>query len=97
MKPKSLSERITAYLKRQGGWINGGELERLALDNGYKGSTISRVCRKLAEDKILEAEERKNPNTGRNSVWYRINGETFNKVIYTVPELGKKIEIYEKR
>jgi hypothetical protein len=97
MKPKTLKDRIISYLQRQGTFVNAGELERLSLEAGYKGSTCSRTCRELAEENILEAEERKNPNTGRNSVWYKISGQTFKKIIYTVPELGKRIEVYEKK
>lgn len=46
-----LRTRAHKYLKtRQGTWINGGELERLALTAGYKGSTISREMRRMAEE-----------------------------------------------
>lgn len=55
MKPESLSERIRKYVRRQ--WpnkVNGGTLERLALDNNYKASNASRRARELAEDGTLE-------------------------------------------
>lgn len=51
MSEMNLRQRAHRYLKtRSGQWVNGGELERLALNAGYKGSTISRELRKLAEE-----------------------------------------------
>lgn len=48
---KSLRARAHKYLKsRPMKWINGGEFERLALEAGYKGSTVSRELRRLAEE-----------------------------------------------
>lgn len=38
-------------------WIQGGELERLALSVGYKASNISRRARELAESGTLERRE----------------------------------------
>lgn len=61
----SLRTRIEKYLKGFNGWLNGGELERLALAAGYKASTASRRCRELAEEGVLERKEEK------GSVWYR--------------------------
>lgn len=47
----SLRTRAHRYLKaRIGQWINGGELERQAMAAGYKGSTVSRELRRLAEE-----------------------------------------------
>lgn len=72
MKNKiSLKERALKYLRNEQGFINSGELERLAIENGYKGSTLSRELRIMcAEEKIIR-EERKNETTGRSSVWYK--------------------------
>lgn len=54
---KSLVDRVERFLRLTGGWVHGGELERLALDNGYKASNISRRCRELVEDGVLERKE----------------------------------------
>jgi len=61
--------RIQRYLKGRG-WINGGEIERLAISVGYKGSTASRILRQLAEDNILETRY---DEKGVHSVFYRTN------------------------
>lgn len=69
----SLKQRIKNYMRRhEDEWINGGEIERLALENGYKGSTASRECRLLAEQGILQRKEERNSNTNIKSVWYMI-------------------------
>lgn len=73
-----LRERAHKYLKgRPKTWVNGGEMEKLAMTAGYKGSTISRELRRLAEEShegvldlggfILRKEQ-----TGQHvrSVWY---------------------------
>lgn len=68
-KPKkiSLADRLYRYLSRhQGEWINGGELEKLAITVGYKGSTAGRELRRLSELEMIKKEER-----GRiKSIWY---------------------------
>jgi DNA-binding IclR family transcriptional regulator len=61
----SLAQRIERYLKNHDGWLNGGEVERLALQVGYKASNASRRCRELAGEGILERKEEK------GTVWYR--------------------------
>lgn len=61
----SLKKRIENYLRKAGGWINGGEIESLALSAKYKASNASRRCRELAEENILERKEEK------GSVWYK--------------------------
>lgn len=68
MKKQSLKNRMLAYLKRQNCFVNGGELERLALSNGYKASNISRRARECAELGVLERKEEK------GIVWYKYNG-----------------------
>lgn len=66
----SLKERIYQYLLKNHQWWNSGELERLALDAGYKASNAGRRCRELCEEGKLERQIRK----GRyvNSVWYKV-------------------------
>lgn len=64
-KKLSLSKRIENYIRSYGGWLNGGEIERLTLQAGYKASNGSRRCRELVEAGILERKEEK------GSVWYR--------------------------
>jgi hypothetical protein len=36
--------------------IHGGEVERYSIELGFKASTGSRVCRKMAEDGYIKAE-----------------------------------------
>lgn len=68
----SLRERIIKYFtQRPDTFWNGGEIERLALEAGYKASNASRRLRELAEEGYLEREERRNGNTGTRSVWYK--------------------------
>ena len=64
MEKIPLRLRILHYLERNDGWINGGEIERLAMSAGYKASNASRRCRELYEMKLIERREDK-------SVWYR--------------------------
>lgn len=84
----SLRERAHKYLKaRPKKWINGGEMERLAMDAGYKGSTISRELRRLAEESydkeldlggfVLRDEK---PGERTRSVWYAWVAERDKKV-----------------
>ena len=70
----TLKSRILSYFEQ---WkrhdpemfINGGEIERLALNAGNKGSTASRILRSLAEDGFLE----RRLNKGKTrSVEYRL-------------------------
>lgn len=70
MRNESLKERILVYLSGTDKWINGGEIERLAMNVGYKSSNASRRCRELVnEGKILKAI-RRSPVSGVASVWY---------------------------
>ena len=92
----SLTSRIQSYfLKRHSEYINGGELERLAMENGYKGSTCGRILRSMAEfeDSFLIKEERKNPNTGVTSIYYKLNERHAHIETYKVPSLGKEVKI----
>ena len=70
MKKESLVEKIIGHLAASRGWVNGGEIERLAMDLGYKGSNASRRLRELENDGIIIREERKGERV--KSVWYRI-------------------------
>lgn len=65
----SLKDRILRYLRsNEGIWVNGGTIERLTLDAGYKASNGSRRCRELAEEGLIQAEEK--TINGTRSVWY---------------------------
>ena len=65
MKKISLSRRIENYLFKQNGWIHSGELERLALQAGYKASNAGRRCREMQNEGILDRKEE------RGSVLYK--------------------------
>lgn len=74
----SLSERLYRWLKlHPDQWFNGGELERMALEAGYKARNASRRLRELAEpDRSgnpprIERTERQGANGGPHTVWYR--------------------------
>lgn len=69
MEVTSLKSRIARYFKERDHWINAGDIERLAMEKGYKSSNASRRLRELAEDGVLERELRKGKKTV--SVWYR--------------------------
>lgn len=60
----SLKHRALAYLeavhaRSPSRWVYGGTIERLALDNGHKGSTVSRELRTLASEGTIERMEDK--------------------------------------
>lgn len=67
----SLKSRILSYIERctreNDCWINGGEIERLALLAGYKASNASRRLRELHAEGLLARRE-----TDNGSVEYRI-------------------------
>lgn len=65
---KTLKKTILNYLTDRD-YTNGGEIERMALESGYKGSTASRICRSLANEGILDKKIK------GVSVWYKINGD----------------------
>ncbi len=64
MKKSSLKDRILKYIRTYGGKVNGGEIERLALANGYKASNASRRCRELQNEGSIKSE------IINGSVWY---------------------------
>lgn len=68
----SLRQRILLFLERweiqnPGIWVNGGEIERLALEARYKASNASRRCRELANEGYILRRE-----NGNGSVEYKI-------------------------
>lgn len=73
MKKESLRDRIIRYFRNHPEMVNGGEIERLAMEKGYKASNASRRLRELQEEGILARREIKNPKTKIKSVWYKFN------------------------
>lgn len=63
----SLKNRIYSYINSRNYWINGGEIEKLAMETGYKASNASRRLRELSEDGVID---RKIDGSAR-SVWYK--------------------------
>lgn len=68
---ESLTNKIQRYLKswsvyKPDYWVNGGEIERLAQEKGYKSSNASRRCREMAVEGIIERRE-----NSRGHVEYR--------------------------
>ena len=64
----SLKQRILTYIEKRNEFVNGAEIEELALSIGFKGSTASRILRQLHVDGLLDRQQR-----GRaRSVYYRI-------------------------
>lgn len=86
------------FLKKGGTFVNGGEIEKLAMDAGFKASNASRRLRELCEEGLIQREERKNPETGINSVWYRYgySPEKFTRITYSLPD-GRTIDKYEAK
>lgn len=58
----SLVEKIKIFAKGKQVWINGGEFERLALNEGYKASNAGRRCRELVKAGIFERRENEKGN-----------------------------------
>lgn len=73
---------------KQGGLVNGGELERLAMEHGYKASNASRRCRELENEGIIKNEYK------NGTVWYKVNEEKFTKETIFIPSLNKYITRY---
>ncbi len=71
MKTDSLISQIIGWLAN-GEWHNGGEIERQALEHGYKASNASRRLRELYEDHVVEREERPGTLRKTKTVWYRM-------------------------
>lgn len=49
---ESLSKRIEKYLRKYDGWLHSAEIERLALQAGYKSSNAGRRCREMTSGKL---------------------------------------------
>lgn len=70
MSKLSLKQRILRHLTIHSDWINGGELERLAMSVGYKGSTAGSLCRKMERDGLIVKDLRQGKTVA--SIWYKI-------------------------
>ena len=69
---QSLVKIIKEYFKRHPDrFVNGGELERLAFENGFKASNCSRRLRELENDGFLLKEIRRIPPSKTATVWYK--------------------------
>ena len=96
MKKPTLQDIIIKYLQTCGAdFVNGGELERLALEKGYKGSNADRTLRKMREDGIITLDKDRDQ---KHTVWYSINPTKYRKETYTVkfPEGDKLISKWVK-
>lgn len=82
----SLKTRIKNYLDKKGKFVNGGEIERKAMELGYKASNASRRCRELYEDKLIDRKEEK------GTVWYKTL-KPLSKINYyiTLPDGTKQL------
>ncbi len=69
-KEISLKDRILRFLKHNPIWHAGGEIEKLAMNAGYQGSTAKRELNYLVEEGKIRSELRK----GRRAkiAWYAI-------------------------
>ena len=73
----SLKHRIHSYLEQMYGfnpnkWVNGGTIEELAMQKGYKASNASRRLRELVDEAVIERQEMKaSPYSKRATVHYR--------------------------
>ena len=66
---KSLRNRILNYVRKQDGFVHRGDIERLAVLNGFMGSNAARECRRLEVDGLIERDLRRGKTT--KSVWYK--------------------------
>ena len=87
----SLKQRILAYIRKQNGFCNGGEIERLAMGAKFKPSTASRRLRELCNEGLLERKIEKSEYSKIASVWYRATPPKKIERLY-VPDLNLKIE-----
>lgn len=86
---RSLKQRIKDYLDKRGEFVNGGEIERLAMAHGYKASNASRRLRELYEDELVERDDRRDK---KRTVWYRSLSPK-KKVAYRNPETGEVLAV----
>jgi len=79
MKKPSLSKRIQNYLQKMNCYVNSGEIERLALQAGFKSSNAGRRYREMVTGKLSDGKtcpivlERKEDEKG--IVWYKYKTE----------------------
>jgi len=78
-----LTQRILNYLEQcyhyygSDYWVHGGEIERLAQQAGYKGSTAGRICRKMREEgKIKQKKNNRNHILYKYSPYYETRGSS---------------------
>ena len=102
MKKESLASRIKNYLRKHGGWVHSGEIERLTMQAGYKASNGSRRCREMTSGLmsngktcpiVLEKKEEK------GSVLYRYKPKYETKQVPVVVERedGSHVAIYKEK
>lgn len=89
MKDLSLKEQIVHCIGRE--WVNGGWVERFALDRGYKASNGSRRARELAENGILQRKEQD------GSVWYRLAPKEKKEESNLITISGKTVPIRKEK
>lgn len=53
MKTKSLRQQVLDMLRKKKGYVHSGEIEKLALYEGKKGSTASRRAREMCSSGLL--------------------------------------------
>jgi len=87
MKRNSLKTRLQNYLEKNSGWHASGQLQRLAMDNGYTAQTAGRLLRKLAEEETIRVDYMGNRNHAYYSAGkpkktevYLVNGKEVLKV-----------------
>lgn len=68
-------------------WLNGGEFERWAMNNGFKASNASRRLRELENEGFIEKK------IDNGSVWYRLipKREVFKPEVITQQRILKLI------
>lgn len=72
----SLGEKLYSWLKKQpGNWVSGVYIEKMVSSSTkHGGSYTTRELRRLAEEKLIEREERS--VGGRKLAYYRYNPKT---------------------
>lgn len=98
MTELSLKDRIARYVRNNGGWVSGGEIERLVVHHtSYKASNASRRCREMESGKLANGGtcpilfEKKEE---RGTVFYKWNpreSET-EKIISSIPQSIKTFD-----
>jgi DNA-binding transcriptional ArsR family regulator len=85
MAKLSLKDRLKAYLDKKGEWVNGGQLEALAMQAGYKASNASRRMRELYEDGLVERQMQ-----GKSVAYKTLSPKTKRVLTRTHPITGEK-------